>query len=299
MGAASFAQRVGDDMMDRLRLIGQQWEFDEHDVLFRQGDPVDDVMIIEAGLVSVHVLDEPAELTLGVYGRGDLLGEMSALERGPRAASGVAYAPGMVTIVSGPRFRAFLKVHPDAMGHALGVVLHRVRRAYQERDRTSAATRGARADRTPGRAANRVPSRAAHRAAGRAIDGERGRRIGRRPGRAIGRAASREVGGDQGREPDREPVREVNRDAAVRVARTILLWARHFGAARAGGAIVVGRMSRRDLAKAAAVPENKINDALHSLRAAGLLDVQRRRLVLPSAGRLRTWADGGSADGLA
>ena len=97
-------------------------------------DPSAGVFLIESGLIKIHITaSDGTELILGIYGRDELLCELSALERSPRSASGTGRANGMVTEIPGAVFRAFVGRHPEALQHVLATVRHRLQRADQER----------------------------------------------------------------------------------------------------------------------------------------------------------------------
>ena len=123
-----------DPLVDRFRELGRLRLFDVNEVLFFEGEVADSVFVVESGLVKVYVSAPSGdELILGLYGSGEVLGEMSGLGDGVRSATGIGHTPGRVTEIPGHRFRDFLDRHPDAMVHMLSVVQQRLRRADRER----------------------------------------------------------------------------------------------------------------------------------------------------------------------
>ncbi|WP_113695162.1 Crp/Fnr family transcriptional regulator [Amycolatopsis albispora] len=129
-----FGTRIGKDFIAELRLAGTRRPFTRGELLFIEGSAPANVFYIETGSVKVHVHSPDGdELILGVYGPGDLLCEMSALERGPRSASGTGRTTGSVTAVPCARFRALVHQNPAAMMHVLSIVQARLRRADRER----------------------------------------------------------------------------------------------------------------------------------------------------------------------
>jgi CRP-like cAMP-binding protein len=92
------------------------------------------VFLVESGLIKVYVTaGNGKELILGIYGRGELLCELSAMYRAPRSASGRGRISGTITEIPGAEFRAFIGRHPAAMQHVLRTVQSRLHRADQER----------------------------------------------------------------------------------------------------------------------------------------------------------------------
>ena len=63
-------------------------EYKAGELLFKEGDPGDEMYIVIAGRVSVFVIDnEGEEVSLYEMAKGDFFGEMSIIERAPRSAS--------------------------------------------------------------------------------------------------------------------------------------------------------------------------------------------------------------------
>jgi CRP/FNR family transcriptional regulator, cyclic AMP receptor protein len=134
--AGPFAHRLTTAALEELRGAGHIRSFGVGQILFLDGERADDVFLIESGLVKVYVSSEDGvELILGLYGPGELLGEMAATGDGVRSATGMGHTAGAVLQVSGLRFRALLAAHPTIMSCVLSVVQQRLRTA--DRDRLS------------------------------------------------------------------------------------------------------------------------------------------------------------------
>jgi CRP/FNR family cyclic AMP-dependent transcriptional regulator len=129
-----FADQLTRSALGQLRDIGRIRPFTPRQILFLEGESAEDVYLVESGLVKVYVTSpDGVELILGVYGRGELLGEMAATGGGVRSASGMGHTSGRVLQVSGQRFRTFLGERPTVMAQVLEVVQQRLRRADRER----------------------------------------------------------------------------------------------------------------------------------------------------------------------
>lgn len=73
---------------EHLLAVGEQRLFDTDDVLMRQGDPTDHVLVMLAGWVRAYSTNrEGQEVVLAVRGPGDVLGELAALHGWPRTIS--------------------------------------------------------------------------------------------------------------------------------------------------------------------------------------------------------------------
>jgi CRP/FNR family transcriptional regulator len=130
----SFGASIGPDALSALRAAGTRKRYTSGELLFMEGEPDGNVLLVESGIVKVFVTAEQGkELILGIYGKGELLCEMSALGRQPKSASGRARRGGCVTEIRGDAFRAFVRRNPAAMTHVLSIVQLRLRRADQAR----------------------------------------------------------------------------------------------------------------------------------------------------------------------
>lgn len=130
----SFGAKIGRQPLSELRAKGITRKFAESDRLFMEHDSSGSVFLVESGLVKVHVTaGNGKELILGIYGRGELLCELSAMDRAPRSASGTGTTSGTVTEIPGAEFRAFIGRHPAVMQLVLRTVQYRLHRADQER----------------------------------------------------------------------------------------------------------------------------------------------------------------------
>ncbi|WP_206784082.1 Crp/Fnr family transcriptional regulator [Amycolatopsis sp. MtRt-6] len=173
------------------------------------------VFLIESGLVKVYVTaGNGKELILGIYGRGELLCELSAMDRTPRSASGKGRTNGTITEIPGVEFRAFIGRHPAAMQHVLRTVQKRLHRADQAR--LSYLSDGVR----------------------------------------------------------------------VRVIRTLLDWADHYGRKSITG-IEISGFSRRDLAQSIAASEKTVDDVLTALTTEGTLATDKKWFLLRDIDGLR------------
>jgi CRP-like cAMP-binding protein len=76
-------------------------------VIFRRGDPGEGMLLVLDGLVRLHLASAAGrELTLGLAGPGEPVGEIALIDGGPRSADATALTP----------VRALLFRHADAAG---------------------------------------------------------------------------------------------------------------------------------------------------------------------------------------
>lgn len=78
--------------------------------IFFQGDPGNAAYIIESGRVRIYVHgEEGQEVSVVLYGPGDLFGEMALLDRGPRSATATAMEDLMLLALSADDFHRHLR----------------------------------------------------------------------------------------------------------------------------------------------------------------------------------------------
>jgi signal transduction histidine kinase len=97
------------------------------ELIIREGAPGDTLFIILSGLLEVTKHDDDREITLATRGAGDVLGEMSLLERTPRTASVRASQPSELLVIGQEEFRQLLAKRPEAAATLLRTVMARLR----------------------------------------------------------------------------------------------------------------------------------------------------------------------------
>lgn len=104
-------------------------EYQPGQTLLRQGETGVGLFIITRGTVNVsQTAPDGATRELGVFGRGDVLGEMSLLDDQPRTATVVASEPTSVIVIPVWDFRAAMRESPEIGIKLLSVLTRRLRR---------------------------------------------------------------------------------------------------------------------------------------------------------------------------
>src|SRR5207248_2565503 len=85
------------------------------------------------GTVKVSAIDGNREPLLAIRGAGDLIGEMSVLQRRPRSATVVSCTTTTARVLSGTTFRTYLHHHPAAAIALAGMLGERLRWANDRR----------------------------------------------------------------------------------------------------------------------------------------------------------------------
>jgi len=82
-------------------------------VIFAEGDPGSDLLVLETGQVEVSTVSfSGRKVVLGHLGPGDLLGEVALLDRSPRSATALAVSDVTGHAIGFGDFQAFLLGHP-------------------------------------------------------------------------------------------------------------------------------------------------------------------------------------------
>jgi CRP/FNR family transcriptional regulator, cyclic AMP receptor protein len=130
----TFFERLDDRTAAALRSLGRRRDFRDGQVLSRQGQPGGSVLLLDDGLVKVTVSSSGGkEVLLGLYGAGEILGEVSALQGGERSATITGHGPGALTEISATRFREFVVSRPDLLSAVLAPAAQRLRKADMDR----------------------------------------------------------------------------------------------------------------------------------------------------------------------
>jgi CRP/FNR family cyclic AMP-dependent transcriptional regulator len=133
---ASPPARSADSLLDALpaslRALAAQGEtrrYRKGTLLIQEGDQGDTLYIILSGrLRAFSVADSGKEITYGVYGPGDYIGEMS-LDGGPRSASVETLEAGVCAVITRSTLTRHLAAHPEFAFELLAKVIRRARAA--------------------------------------------------------------------------------------------------------------------------------------------------------------------------
>lgn len=130
----TFASGLSPEELADLRRRGQPRHFRRGASLFNEGDRSGHVALITDGRVKVFSpTAEGKEILLAIRGPGDLLGDLSAIDREPRSATATAFEDVDAVIVSAEGFRDFLHSHPRITIGLLETLTRRLRDADRKR----------------------------------------------------------------------------------------------------------------------------------------------------------------------
>lgn len=114
-----------------LGRLGIQRRYRRGALLIQEGDTGDSIYIVLQGRLRAFLSDESGkELTLGLYGEQEYVGEMS-LDGGPRSAHVEAVESSLCAVVTRDVLRNYIAEHPDFAFEIMGHLIRRARLATE------------------------------------------------------------------------------------------------------------------------------------------------------------------------
>jgi glutaminase len=93
LGRSELCDGMTPDEVDELAATAERQAFDADAVILRQGEPADDLLVVESGRVRILTDAGAGTIRLATTGAGTFLGEMGLIEGRPRSASVIAETP--------------------------------------------------------------------------------------------------------------------------------------------------------------------------------------------------------------
>jgi CRP-like cAMP-binding protein len=122
-----------------LEARGRRRQFPKGSSLIVEGESADRVFLVLRGRVKISILtEEGREVLLGLREPGDLLGELSFLDRQPRSSTCMALDPVEALAIPAADFQKFLGNHPRVTMVLLEMISRRLRDADSKRMEFSA-----------------------------------------------------------------------------------------------------------------------------------------------------------------
>jgi CRP/FNR family transcriptional regulator, cyclic AMP receptor protein len=113
---------------------GMSRSYRRGEALFSEGDVADRVFLIERGWVTLRIATPAGgEVILGLWGPGDVIGELSALDGEPRTATALAVDEVAAVVAPAGAMRALLERQPELAGELLRLLAGRLRDSNRQR----------------------------------------------------------------------------------------------------------------------------------------------------------------------
>jgi CRP/FNR family transcriptional regulator, cyclic AMP receptor protein len=137
--AEGFLDGLSQEETEALEAAGRRRAYGRNVTLFHEGDEVGPVVVLLRGRVKLAILGEGGrEAIVAVRGPGDLLGELAAIDDGPRSTTVTTLEPVEVLLLSRSDFPALLEERPRIALVILRLVAGRLR--YADRQQAQFAT---------------------------------------------------------------------------------------------------------------------------------------------------------------
>ena len=106
--------------------------YNKDSIIFCEGEPGDELFIIQKGSVKIIKITENNEILLAVLKTGDIFGEMALLESKPRAAGAVAYEDCQLMAVNRANFQQMIKTQPQIIARLTTLLAERIWLIYKQ-----------------------------------------------------------------------------------------------------------------------------------------------------------------------
>jgi CRP/FNR family transcriptional regulator, cyclic AMP receptor protein len=127
---APFLEELTVDEVAELHAAGRRRSYGAGVTLFHEGDDAGPVVVLLSGRAKVATIGGAGrEAIVAVRGPGDLVGELSAIDGGPRSSTVTTLEPAETLLVAGSAFAALLERRPRIALVILRMVAGRLRYA--------------------------------------------------------------------------------------------------------------------------------------------------------------------------
>ncbi|MFB8242947.1 Crp/Fnr family transcriptional regulator [Kitasatospora purpeofusca] len=129
-GRSPFLHSLSDEARTALEQVGARRRFAAGDVLINEGDRAHDLVVLHLGVVKVTGrLDGDRTSLMDIRIAGDVVGEVAALDLGPRTATVTACGDVVATVVPGAELPTLTRTVPEMFRALSQVVCDRLRRS--------------------------------------------------------------------------------------------------------------------------------------------------------------------------
>jgi uncharacterized membrane protein len=132
LAGIEFFEMLDED--DRTALAGviDYEKLDAEQVLFQTGEPGDALYVVRSGEIELYIKDTAGQkIVLNVVRQGEMFGELSLLDSGPRSATAVALMKTELLVLDRDDLLLLFQKKPDAALHLLAAMSSMTRKADQ------------------------------------------------------------------------------------------------------------------------------------------------------------------------
>jgi CRP/FNR family cyclic AMP-dependent transcriptional regulator len=133
LSSVSIFSSLGEREIDQLLELTTTRRLSAKEVLFRKGDPGNQLYGVMSGRLKVVAAGvDGKELVFGVMSSGDVIGDIAIADSNPRSASVIALEPSELLTLHRREFIPYLEGHPKVAIHLAGVLAGRVRKLSEK-----------------------------------------------------------------------------------------------------------------------------------------------------------------------
>jgi CRP/FNR family cyclic AMP-dependent transcriptional regulator len=127
--------------LERVAAVAVPRQFDDGEVVFREGDQSDTCYIVRTGRCrAIREHQDGRSITLAHFGPGDIFGELAMFDDERRSATVEAIDATEATAILGPDMRRLLRQHPDIAVKLISSLGRRLRETNERLARQSFQT---------------------------------------------------------------------------------------------------------------------------------------------------------------
>lgn len=132
LGAAPLFAGLDDEAAAALRGSMVEVRLARGETLFSEGDRGDRLYVVTDGKIKLgRRSSDGRENLLAILGRGEMFGELSLFDPGPRVSTATAVTKSTVIGLGHADLEPWLNGHPEVAGHLLGALARRLRRTNE------------------------------------------------------------------------------------------------------------------------------------------------------------------------
>ena len=132
LAGIEFFEMLGEDDRIALADVIDFEKLDAGQVLFQAGEPGDALYIVRSGEIELYIKDTTGQkIVLNVVMRGEMFGELSLLDSGPRSATATALTETELLVLDRDDLLLLFQKKPDAALHMLAAMSGMTRKADQ------------------------------------------------------------------------------------------------------------------------------------------------------------------------
>ena len=122
--------KLSDKALEEVQSTLKSRRLSKGEIIFNQGDPGNELIIVEEGVVSIFMPIEGIRediQPIRLFTPGQMLGEMALIDQKPRSASARAEEPGKILTLNGEDFDRLLRESPEMALSVMSGLSDRIR----------------------------------------------------------------------------------------------------------------------------------------------------------------------------